>query len=135
MTPGFLGEYHYRVDAKGRIPLPPAYRERLLAEGGVLSPGRENNIVIYPAGEWDKRTEKWNAKSDDSFEVREELRLWNAFSYPLEMDKQYRITLPPGLRQHAGIQDEAIVTGSGKYIEIWNGSGWQAEKESLKKKV
>ncbi|MBI4289581.1 MAG: division/cell wall cluster transcriptional repressor MraZ [Chloroflexi bacterium] len=135
MTPGFLGTHEYRVDAKGRIPLPPAFRERLLAEGGVLSPGRENCIVIYATGEWDRRTEQLNAKPDDLFEVREDLRARNAFSYPLEIDKQNRITLPPSLRQHAGIQDEAIVTGCGKYVEIWNRAGWQAEKESLIKRV
>ena len=44
----FLGEYEYKVDSKGRLPLPPKFRPELGAEL-VLTKGLEKCIVIYPA--------------------------------------------------------------------------------------
>ena len=49
----FLGEFEYRVDEKGRVPVPPKFR-RELREGVVLTPGTESCILIYTLAEWRK---------------------------------------------------------------------------------
>ena len=36
----FLGEFEYRVDEKGRVPVPPKFRV-MLKQGVVLAPGVE----------------------------------------------------------------------------------------------
>ena len=51
----FIGEFEYRVDEKGRVPIPPKFRtEELKKEGVVLCPGMEKCITIYPISEWKK---------------------------------------------------------------------------------
>ena len=46
----FLGEFEYKIDEKGRIPIPPKFR-RDLREGVVLTAGPENCIVAYSNAE------------------------------------------------------------------------------------
>jgi len=49
----FLGEFEYRLDEKGRMPIPPRFG-RELKEGVVLTPGVEKCITVYPLPEWKK---------------------------------------------------------------------------------
>ena len=49
----FFGEFEYKVDEKGRVPVPPRFR-RELKEGIVLVAGVEKCITAYPLAEWKK---------------------------------------------------------------------------------
>jgi MraZ protein len=40
-------------------------------------------------------------------------------------DAQGRITIPPPLREYAGLDRECAVIGANTRIEIWNGPAWQ----------
>ena len=48
-----FGEFEYKIDEKGRVPLPPKFR-RELNEGLTLAPGVEKCITAYPLAEWKK---------------------------------------------------------------------------------
>ena len=50
----FLGEFKYRIDEKGKAPIPPRFR-RELKEGAVLKPGVEKCITAYTLPEWKKQ--------------------------------------------------------------------------------
>ena len=39
-------------------------------------------------------------------------------------DRQGRITVPPGLRDYAGLDREVIVVGNGTTAEIWDAETW-----------
>ncbi len=46
----FYGEFDYKVDEKGRVPVPPRFRPAL-KDGIVLTPGQEKCITCYtPVG-------------------------------------------------------------------------------------
>ena len=49
----FFGEYEYRIDKKGRVPIPKKFG-RELREGVVSTPGKEKFITTYPLDEWKK---------------------------------------------------------------------------------
>jgi len=49
----FLDEFEYRIDEKGRVPIPPKFRKEL-KEGVVLTPGIEKGITVYPLAEQKK---------------------------------------------------------------------------------
>ena len=49
----FFGEFEYKTDEKGRMPIPPRFR-RELKKGVVLTPGIEKRITTYPLSEWKK---------------------------------------------------------------------------------
>ncbi len=123
----FLGEYEYRVDAKGRVPLPPKYREKL-KDGVVLTAGPEKCIVAYSQSEWEKLASNLTGGSIVPSKLRRLNRAVFASAYNVEVDGQGRVPLPQLLRDHAEVGDEVVVAGANTYFEIWNKKQWQAEK-------
>jgi len=123
----FLGEYEYRVDAKGRVPLPPKFRDKL-GEGLVLTAGPEKCIVGYTLTEWGKLADNLTGGSVVVSKLRKLNRAIFASAFSIEPDGQGRVALPQVLRNHAGIHDEVVIVGVNNYFELWNKELWQAEK-------
>lgn len=123
----FVGEFEHKVDAKGRIPIPPRFRTEL-REGMVLTPGIEKYIIVYPLSEWEKATEALTLGTADSSQLRRINRAVFATAFSLKFDSQGRITLPSTLRKYAGIRDQVVVAGANTYLELWNKQEWEAEK-------
>lgn len=123
----FLGEYEYKIDDKGRVPIPPKFR-RELKEGLVLAPGPEMCIVAYAPAEWMKMSESLTAGSLAPAKLRRLGRAIFATAFSLTLDGQGRVALPITLREYARIGDELVVVGSNTYLEMWNRELWVAEK-------
>ncbi len=131
----FFGEFGYRMDEKGRIPLPPRFRNQL-KDGLVLIPGVENCITAYTMTEWARIAATLNSKSGVT---RSKLRQLNralfSTAFHINVDGQGRISIPVQLREHAGIDEEVIVVGANNYLELWNKLAWETEKASSREKV
>lgn len=126
----FLGEYEYRVDSKGRLPLPPKFR-RELRDGLILTKEAESCIVVYPTAEYDKLADTLAARTvTPSKKLRSLNRIIFGSAFGLTLDGQGRIALPSSLRHHAKIGDVATIVGCNNYIELWNPALWKSEKES-----
>lgn len=122
----FFGEFEYRIDKKGRVPIPPKFR-RELGEGMILIPGIEKCIIAYPLSEWKKLAATLTTSVTPS-KLRRLNRAIFATAFSLNIDEQGRIALPIPLRQYAGIEDEVVIAGVNIYLEIWNKGLWESEK-------
>jgi len=58
-------------------------------------------------------------------------RFYQGNSFPLELDASGRVTLPPPLLSHAGIEKEVAVVGVGDHLEIWDQARWAEEQRAL----
>ena len=123
----FFGGFEYRIDEKGRVPIPPRFR-RELKEGVVLTPGIEQCITAYPLSEWKKLAATLTTGSVTRSKLRRLNRAIFATAFSLNMDGQGRIALPIPLRQSAGIEEEVVIAGANNYLELWNKEQWEAEK-------
>jgi len=130
----FVGEFEHKVDAKGRIPIPPKFRAEL-KDGLVLTPGVEKYIVIHPLPEWEKVTAALNISTITSSKLRRINRAIFATSFHINIDSQGRIVVPAPLREYADIKDEVIIAGANTYIELWNKKQWEAEKTLSQKQA
>lgn len=130
----FLGEYEYKVDIKGRLPLPPRFRPELGAEL-MLTKGAEKCIVVYPAAEWRKLADTLAPRAVPSSKLRKLNRSIFGTAFSLSLDGQGRIALPALLRHYAAIDDAAIVVGLNNYIEIWSPGLWNSEKAATEEQV
>lgn len=123
----FFGEFEYKIDDKGRIPLPPRFRAHL-KDGVVLIPGVEKCITAYPLSEWKQLAASLTGGSVTRSKLRQLNRALFATASYLNIDGQGRVSLPVPLRQHAEIVDEVVVIGANNYFELWNSVHWQEEK-------
>ena len=123
----FYGEFDYKIDEKGRVPIPPKFR-RELREGVVLAAGPEKCIIAYSQAEWNKLAGTLTSGTIAASKLRRLNRAIFATAFSLNIDKQGRIALPIPLREYAGIEDELIIAGVNNYLELWNKEQWESEK-------
>jgi transcriptional regulator MraZ len=121
----FLGTHSPRLDEKGRMFLPAKYREEL-AEGVVITKGQERCLYVFPAAEFARITEALRAGPVTTKAVRDYSRVFFASASDEVPDKQGRVTIPPGLREYAGLQRECVVIGANTRLEIWDNAAWNA---------
>ncbi len=120
----FLGTHTPRLDDKGRLVLPAKFRDEL-AEGLVVTRGQERSLTIWPVAAFTRFTEQVQTAPQTSRDVRDYLRMLFAGASDEVPDKQGRITLPPLLRDYAGLDRECVVIGMSDRVEVWEATRWE----------
>ena len=123
----FYGEFDYKIDEKGRVPIPPRFRN-FLKDGVVLTPGADKCITAYTVTDWRKLATTLTSSSLTRSKTRRLNRVFFATAFTTKMDGQGRIAIPAPRREHAEIMDEAVIAGANTYLEIWNKAHWEEEK-------
>ena len=117
----FKGEHHYSLDEKGRIVLPPKFRQAL-GRKVVVSRGLDECVAVYAPAEWARNEKKLRQLAVNR---RDFVRFVFASAEEVDLDRQGRMTIPQHLRQYAKIEREAVVVGVGSRLEIWSLQNWQ----------
>lgn len=128
----FLGTHSPRLDEKGRIILPAKFREEL-SNGLVLTRGQERCIYVFSQREFERVHEQLREAPISSRQMRDYIRVFLSGASDEVPDKQGRVTIPPALRDYAGLGRELAVIGAGARAEIWDAQAWSEyldEKES-----
>lgn len=116
------GHYTVRMDEKGRIKLPAAYRryidEHYSTEFYVTSLTGEC-ARLYPMPEWMTIEEKLRSKGTSNAAVRKFLDRTNYYGQLAEVDAQGRILVHPLLRSSAELIGNVAVLGYLQYLEVW----------------
>ncbi|GAB2461781.1 division/cell wall cluster transcriptional repressor MraZ [Jatrophihabitans fulvus] len=125
----FLGTHTPRLDDKGRLALPARFRPDL--EGGlVICKGQDRCLFVFPVAEFARFTESLrNAPTTDK-RVRDYGRVLFASASNETPDGQGRITVPPQLREYAGLTKDCVVNGANTRIEVWDAAAWAEYLES-----
>jgi MraZ protein len=119
----FLGTHTPRLDDKGRIFLPAKFRDRL-ASGLVVTRGQERCLYVFPMDEFVRVAETMRNAPVTSKVVRDYLRVFLSGASDEIPDKQGRVTVPPTLREYAGLNRDCTVIGAGSRVELWDTTAW-----------
>lgn len=122
-----IGEYEYKVDNKGRVPLPPKFRPEF-KNGLVLTRGFEECIVVYRRSDFEKIAEKFASDTLAKSKMRKLSRFIFSSAFDVEMDNQGRIAIPAPLKNFAHIEDTVVIVGENNCLELWNPDKWNTEK-------
>ena len=68
-------------------------------------------------------------------EYRKLSRFYQGNSFELELDASGRVTLPPPLLAHAGIEREVAVVGVGDHLEVWGKERWASVQAALDSEI
>jgi MraZ protein len=121
----FLGTHSPRLDDKGRLFLPAKFRDEL-AEGVVITKGQERCLYVFPMAEFRRVTEAMSQAPVTQKTVRDYSRVFFASASDEVPDKQGRITVPPALREYAGLSRDCVVIGANTRVEVWDAAAWEA---------
>lgn len=134
----FKGQYEHSVDNKGRVSFPAKMRKSLNPEAAdrfTIMRGQENCLYLYPSDEWTSVEDNLSKINSFTKEGRTVKRHFLRFAEDVELDKQNRLALPPGLMEWANISAKVVFLGSGERIEIWSPEKLDEEDQSLSPEV
>jgi MraZ protein len=120
----FFGQYRHSLDSKKRLTIPSRFREEL-KDGAYVVEGLDGNLMVFTAFVFEKIYLKIGALTLTDEGVRDLRRKFFSHAGYLDIDNAGRILIPEYLRETAGIQNEAVVTGAGSYFEIWSPEAWE----------
>lgn len=125
----FFGTYSPKLDEKGRLTLPAKFREDLEA-GVVVTRTQDRALAVYPRAVFEAKMAALLSAPSTVRQVRDYQRMVMAGASDEVPDKQGRVTIPPHLRQYAGLEREVVVIGAGDRAEIWDAQAWQQYSEA-----
>ena len=121
----FIGDYTCKLDSKGRIALPAAFKRQMqqdLQEGFVLKRDVfDKCLILYPMKEWERQNQLIRSKTNPfNKEHNRFLRMFFSGTAEISPDANNRILLPKRLMDYAEISVEAVLAGQYGKIEIWS---------------
>ncbi|MEX0980831.1 MAG: division/cell wall cluster transcriptional repressor MraZ [Bacteroidales bacterium] len=121
----FIGEYTVKLDSKGRLSFPAAFKRQMKetsVEGFVLKRDVfEKCLILYPMEEWERQNAMIRERTNPyNREHARFLRMFYAGTAELVLDASNRMLVPKRLLDHAGIADEVVLAGQMGRIELWS---------------
>ena len=119
----FRGNHPAKVDEKGRLKVPSAFKQLLDAQHVTqfyVTSADGKSAEIWPLPEWEKREAQLAEFSNMDDAVAKYLNLTSYYGQQVEMDSQARVVLPQILRSTAKLDAEVAVMGKINYLEVHN---------------
>jgi MraZ protein len=120
----FIGDYSCRLDAKGRVILPAAFKKQMptAAEDRfvVRKDIFEGCLVLYSIDDWNRQLEKIRSRINQ-YNREHNIFLRNFFKGTAEvsLDSSNRLLIPKRLLDLAGITKDVVLAGQDGRIEMW----------------
>jgi MraZ protein len=125
----FLGKHDYSMDERGRVPMPPRFRDALM-QGIILTQGTPDRCIrAYPLDAFEQQASLYMSSPVTQRDGRVTRRSFFGNAFPAELDKQGRVLIPPVLRQYAGLDGQVVVIGTGEGFEIWSPADFESAFE------
>ena len=119
-----IGKYECKVDAKGRLMLPVAFKKQLasvMEKGFVLKRAVfQPCLELYPMQEWESLMQNVHKLNRFKKKNNDFIRRFTAGVKLVELDISGRLLIPKDLVGFAGITKEIVVTSAVNIIEIWD---------------
>ena len=132
----FLSTTINKIDSKGRVSVPVAFRNELAGQDLVALPAFKFNALQCGGLDWMERlsdsVNEYDMFSDEQDDLSATLF---ATAKRLSFDGDGRIVLPEPLIEHAGLTDQAAFIGRGKLFEIWNPAAFDAHQGAARQRV
>jgi MraZ protein len=120
----FIGDYTCKVDVKGRIILPMAFKKQMPASAQdhfvVRKDIFENCLILYSIDDWNRQLEKIRRRINP-YNREHNMFLRNFFkgTAELTLDNNNRMLIPKRLLDMIGAERDVVLAGQDGRIEIW----------------
>ncbi len=119
----FRGNAPARIDDKGRLKVPNAFRAALESKYGrelFLTSVTGEDVRIYPMPVWLEIEQKLGEMPSTHPARLRFLDRVNYYGQTAELDGQGRVIIPVRLRESATMAGDVDVLGQYNYLDVWN---------------
>lgn len=117
------GNYTARVDEKGRLKIPTAFRryieEKYISPEVYVTSLNGDCVRIYPLPEWESIEQRLALLPSMDPARRKFLDRTNYYGQQATIDGQGRVLVHPLLRKASGVVGDVAVLGYLTYLEVW----------------
>ena len=117
------GNYTARVDEKGRLKIPTAFRrhieEKYTTQEVYVTSLNGDCVRIYPLPEWESIEQRLALLPSMDPARRKFLDRTNYYGQQATFDGQGRVLVHPLLRKASGVVGDVAVLGYLTYLEVW----------------
>ena len=127
------GNYSAKIDDKGRLKIPNAFRALVEEQHGTalyVTSLRGDSVLIYPMPVWVELEQRLARVPSTDAARNRFLDRMNYFGQVSEFDGQGRVLIPPRLRESAGMSGDVDVLGQIGYLVVWNHDRLAAKMDS-----
>ena len=120
---GFIGEYHCKLDVKGRLLIPSDMRKQLSPEDQgqfVVSRGVDDCLSLYTSSEWLQVMNRLRKLNRFKPKYRKFARMFQKGATKVMVDGSGRILIPKGLSAWASIRKEVVIVANVDLWELWD---------------
>ena len=120
---GFIGEYHCKLDVKGRLLIPSDMRKQLAPENQgqfIISRGVDDCLSMYTSTEWMVVMNKLRNLNRFKSKDRKFARMFQKGATKVSVDGSGRVLLPKGLLGWAEIKREIVIVANVDLWELWD---------------
>ncbi len=123
----FYGNFEYALDAKGRVILPARLRSQFETKRCLVSCYVDRCLAVWTPDEFNRHLARAESMESRGAEGRNLARTLSAMSAEVEIDGQWRLTIPGSLRDYAGLEPErpVMVIGALNRVELWQADLWR----------
>ena len=125
-----IGTYECKVDVKGRVLIPSAFKKQLAAvinKGFVLKRAVfQSCLELYPISEWEELISKVNSLNRFKKKNNDFIRRFTAGVKFIELDNNGRLLIPKDLIEFSNIKREIVLSSSVNIIEIWDKDSYES---------
>ena len=117
------GNHAARIDDKGRLKIPNAFRSLVEKAHGTelfVTSLTGESVRVYPMPIWLALEEKLGKMPSTHPSRLKYLDRVNYYGQTAQIDTQGRVVIHPRLRESAGMSGEVDVLGQYDYLEVWN---------------
>ena len=131
----FRGRSRHTLDSKGRLAIPARFKEGLdqRANNCLVVTNHDLCLWAFAWDDWQVIEEKAANLPQFDHDVSTYLRYFISGAVACYI-KQGRITIPPDLREIAGLNKEVVLVGELKRFEIWDRDHWEEEFQRAKER-
>ena len=135
MESTFYNWYVNKIDAKGRVSVPAAFR-------GQIDTKTFNGIAAFPSfkfpmvegsgierTDWMRRQLETLPEFSDEYDAMQELF---SETVPIPFDGEGRIVLPQPLLAHANLTDSVLFAGAGNVFQMWEPNAYETYKTTMR---
>ena len=127
------GSYSAKIDAKGRLKIPTAFRPLIEDKpGGALfiTSVDAKCVRVYSLAAWQAVEARLSRVPSEHPSRKKFLNRVNYFGQMAELDAQGRVSIPLRVREAASIVGDVDVLGLSSHLEVWNHERFVAKLDS-----
>jgi MraZ protein len=124
----FRGHAHRSLDDKGRLILPPEFRDSIrsaVPEGVIVLTIYDKQVIGITPAQWAELEDELEKVKTPSRELQNTIRILYSGYTETPVSAQGRIAIPAHLRKSGKLDKDVVVMGAGRRFEIWPADSYE----------